>query len=103
MASEDEWERVEITADSGAADMVGPEAAVKAIETQANEASRTGKYYIAAIGGKLMNQGEKKLVGESDEGVPMKMIMQVAEVHKLLGSVGKMTETGNVVTFGRKE
>ena len=90
------WEKVEVTADSGAADMVGPENAIKSKATQENSASKNGKYYVAANGGKIENKGETKLVGVDDTGVPMKMTMQVAKVH-IYGPTGTTTAKSHII------
>ena len=73
-----EWEKIEVTADSGAADMVGPPIVAEAFKVNQTDASRNGKYYLAANGERIYNEGEKKLQGYPQEGTPLKMTMQVA-------------------------
>ena len=91
--------------------MVGPARVAEAFEVHDDNAARNKHYHIAAHGSNIYNGGEKHIRGHSDEDVPFKMATQVAEVHKALGSVGKMCDMDNVVVhmktgchmFGKKE
>ena len=56
-----DMKKVEVTADSGAADMVGPPETAEDVPIQENDASRKGQYYVAANGERIYNQGEKKI------------------------------------------
>ena len=94
-----DWEVIKCTADSGAADNVGPEGIAKMFSLQESDASRNGRYYTTANGGKVPNKGEKKLDGVGRDGRPLRMTMQVAPINKVLTSVGKACDAGNVVLF----
>ena len=55
------YEVINITSDSGAAGMVGPANVAEAFKVHDNNASRKKRYYIAATGSKLCNEGEKHI------------------------------------------
>ena len=52
---------------------------------------------------KIPNLGEKKLQGITEEGQDVGMTIQVAQVNKVLASVGRMCEAGNRVVFDDEE
>ena len=56
-----EWERVEVTADSGASDTVGPPEVAGSVPVNETEASRAGICYVTANGSKVTNMGEKRV------------------------------------------
>ena len=59
-----------------------------------------GEYWKAANGGRIYNEGEKKLnLLSVDGGVARTMTFQVAEVGKALGSVSRIVGNGNRVVF----
>ena len=94
-----EWERIQVTADSGAIDSVIPRRMAKGVKVKETEASRRGLKYRAANGTAIVNEGEKAIRGYSNEAHLVDMTMQVAEVTKPLGSVRAMVKAGNKVVF----
>ena len=93
----------EVTVDSGAVDTVGPPSVAPGIPVRKTEASRSGMHYRAANNMKIPNLGEKKLQGITEEGQDVGMTIQVAQVNKVLASVGRMCEAGNRVVFDDEE
>ena len=94
-----EYEVIKVTADSGAADHVAPLNVAKYIELVETEASRQGIKYVAANGHKITNVGQRKIQGTTDEGVPLGITWQVADIKKPLASIGRMCDAGNVALF----
>ena len=94
---------VEVTVDPGAVDTVGPPTVAPGIPIRETEASRSGMHYRAANNMKIPNLGEKKLQGITEEGQDVGMTIQVAQVNKVLASVGRMCEAGNRVVFDDEE
>ena len=94
-----EWERVQVTADSGAIDSVIPRSMARSVRVKETAASRQGLKYRAANGTAILNEGEKPIRGYSNEANLIDMTMQVAEVTKPLGSVRAMVKAGNKVVF----
>ena len=93
------YEMITVTADSGAADHVAPKNVASHLKIQETEASRQGVKYVAANGQKIANVGQKTIQGITDEGMPLGMTWQIAEVKKPLASVGRMCDAGNVAVF----
>ena len=54
---------------------------------------------MAANGQKIANVGQKVIKGITDEGMPLGMTWQIAEVKKPLASIGRMCDAGNVAVF----
>jgi hypothetical protein len=65
-----------------------------------NDASRKGKYYVAAGGSKSYNEGEIFFEGFSDTGAAMRNTMQIADVNRPLFAVREMKTAKNMVLFG---
>ena len=82
-------------------DTVGPPAVAKAFTIKETKASRAGLNYQAANGTVIKNYGEKKLAGENLEGNKIQLTMQCADVKKVLGSVGRISEAENTVVFSK--
>ena len=95
------YEKVTITVDSGAADTVGPKHVAAGIAIKPTKASRQGKHYRAANGTQIRNYGQKRLEGIDKKGTNTGITIQVADVHKTLASVGRMTEAGNTIIFSQ--
>ena len=93
---------VRVTADSGAADHVAPVGTANHLEVKETTASRQGVKYVAANGQKISNLGQRRIQGVTDEGTPLGMTWQVAEVKKPLASVGRMCDAGNVAVFTKE-
>ena len=94
-----EWERVQVTADSGAIDSVIPRSMARSVRVKETAASRQGLKYRAANGTAILNEGEKPIRGYSNEANLIDMTMQVAEVTKPLVSVRAMVKAGNKVVL----
>ena len=95
------WERIWVTADSGAADSVTGRDTAEAIPVKETEASRNGMNYRAANGSVIANYGEKELKGYNGQGGAVNMVLQVADVTKTLGSVPQWAEADNLVVFDK--
>ena len=63
------------------------------------EASKTGKHYRAANGSTIRNYGQRVVKGTSENGLALSLPIQVADVHKVLGSVREMVKAGNRIVF----
>ena len=96
-----EWEKIVVTADSGAIDSVTPKDSAEAFRLKETEASRKGMRYRAANGSGIKNYGEKDVSGYNGHGGQVSMTLQVADVTKTLGSVYRWVEAGNRVVFDR--
>ena len=68
-----EWEKVVITADSGAADSVIPKGTVKSAAVKPNDASRKGMKFCAANGTEIDIYGEQNICCRDDKGTDLKM------------------------------
>jgi hypothetical protein len=94
-ASEDGWEMLEITVDSGACDTVLPTGMLASIQTMSTAASRAMEEYEVANGGVIINEGEKRcLMWTPGSTTPKGIVFQVTDVHKPLMSVGAMCDAG---------
>jgi hypothetical protein len=63
------------------------------------EMSKKGIGYVAANGSGIKNNGEKNIVGYTDDGERVSMRVQCSDVKKVLCSVHKMNLGGNVVVL----
>ena len=91
---------MEVTADSGAVTTVGPKNTCTAFPLEETVASRAGKHFTGANGSPIRNYGVRKVKAvTSKEGREIKMPIQVADVMKVLASVGQMIHSGNRVVF----
>ena len=67
---------------------------------QETEASKAGKCFVGADGGKLPNLGRKDITGYCITGQRTEMKLQVAEhLKQTLSSVSKLESSGNEVVF----
>ena len=80
---------------------MGPPTVAKQLPIRSTRASRAGINYKAANGTKITNYGEKRLEGINKGGKKTGITIQVADVSKTLGSVGKMTEAENTIIFSK--
>ena len=96
------YEMITVTADSGAADHVAPKNVATHLRIQETSASKQGMKYVAANGHKIANEGQKNIRGLTDEGMPLGMTWQVAEVKRPLASIGRMCDAGNAAIFTKK-
>lgn len=85
--------------DSGAVDTVAPENGAQEFVLRETPASRRRIGFVAANGSKIQNYGERKVSGYTDDGVAISMRMTCADVHKVLGSVHRMDQSGNLVVL----
>ena len=100
--SEGAWEEFTAVMDSGAAESVAPLEAAPNVPMQASRGSKSGQKFHTADGTKLPNHGEKNIVAITDEGRSVAMKYQVADITKPLCSVGKVTDSNNLVCFNRE-
>ena len=91
--------KIEITADSGAGETVGPKTIAPHIPISPSKGSIAGVGCVAADGTKISEHGERMLIGVDNEGMAMGMKMQVADVSKLLAAVSSICDAGNRVIF----
>ena len=96
---EEMTETVTATVDSGAAVCVMPVDTASAYRVKPSQASRDGVMYKAASGHKIPDLGTRTWFAETESG-PTSMTCAVAEVDKVLLSVAKIVDKGNVVQFG---
>ena len=97
-----DYEKVRVTADSGAVDHVAPKSTAAHIPIKETAASRQGGHYIAANGSKISNMGAKRIRGYTKERTPLDMTWQIAEVKRPLASIGKICDAGNTAIFTAK-
>ena len=93
------FEVISVTVDSGAFNTVGPPKVGTHFNLTPTEASAQGKHYRAANGSVIRNHGQRIITGRTDEGTLVSMLLQVADVSKVLGSVREMVKSGNLVVF----
>lgn len=98
-----EWERIELTVDSGAAETICPVSVAKTIATQPGAKMAQGAKYTCEGGRKLPNLGEKRCTLSTNDSRTMRSItMQVADVNRPLLSVAKSVDAGNRIVFDRE-
>ena len=66
-------------------------------------ASRSGLKYTVADGSTVLNKGQQKFEGKTNDGLPIDLGMQITDVVKTLFSVSKIKESGNIIIFGAEE
>ena len=89
------WMRDSSIMDSGAAESVAPHTTCPHIPLTESPGSRAGQEYRTVGGERLENEGQ----AWTDEGCPVGMTCQVADVTKPLNAVSHMCGAENVVTF----
>ena len=99
--TDDEWEEVEMTVDSGASETGIGEDMVESAELREGRASRKGTVYEVVNGVRIPNLGEKRIIGTSEEGISRTITTQVCDVNKGLLSVRRMVDAGNRVVFDK--
>ena len=100
--SDGAYEKIRVTADSGAVDHVAPRSTAAHIPIRETAASRQGVHYVAANGSKISNLGAKRVQGFTKEHTPLEMTWQIAEVKRPLASIGKICDAGNTAIFTNK-
>ena len=94
------WTLIRATMDSGAIDNVLPSSLVPEVPTKPNKLSQNGHYFRAANGGRITVEGEKDIVGQSNEGAKLSMTFQACpKVTTPLLSVRRICQAGNRVHF----
>ena len=95
-----EWEKIELTVDSGAAETICPTSCAPGVKTTAGIKMTQGVRYTCAGGRKIPNLGEKKCVMMTTESnAERRLTIQVADVNRALLSVSKAVDGGNRVVF----
>ena len=98
----DDWSELPypLVIDSGAAETVIPTDWCDNYPTRQGQAQKAGRYYTAANGEPVYNQGEKTILLASKDGSDLrKMTFQCTDVHKALGSVSQIVSKGNTAVF----
>ena len=78
---------------------MAPRGTARHIGIKETSASRAGIKYVAANGTSIVNEGERRISGVTDDGIRLDMTWQVADVKKPLASIGRMCDAGNVAVF----
>ena len=94
-----DWEVIQVTVDSAAADWVCPPEVAKHFPIRETKASKSGMKYRAANGTSIANHGERAVKGISGDWNPMGVTIQVAGVKKTLGAVMPTMKAGNRIVF----
>ena len=94
-----EWQKLELTVDSGAAETVIPHDMIIDHEIKETEMSAAGVCYASATGQPIPNLGEQRLPLMTSEGTMRGMKCQAAPVARPLGSVKRMCGAGHQVVF----
>lgn len=90
---------LEITVDSGAAEVVAPPTFAAGYATRPSAGSRSGARYRTASGNLISNQGEKRITMTTEEGETRTMTCQIADATKPLASAGRITSKGHRIVF----
>ena len=96
---EGEHEELDMAVDSAATETVVNDNMVRSARTEEGEGARRGVEDEVANGVHIPNEGEKKFVAETEEGVKRKLCAQVCDVNKALLSVRRVMAAGNRVVF----
>ena len=99
VVSEGQWECIDMAVDSGATETVMGEEMVACARTNPGAASKRGVEYEIADGTRIPNLGEKRFIGQTEEGISRGITAQVADVNKALLSVKKIVVAGSRVVF----
>ena len=98
-----EYELIEITSDSGAAESVVPSAFLPQFPTRETDQSLNGEEFVAANGSIIENEGEKRCTVFTQDGVKRAMTFQVTGVHKALASVSRIVDGGARVVYDSED
>ena len=90
---------IELAVDSGATESVIPSDALESVPTVEGAAHKRGVMYQVANGDVIPNQGEKRILAVTEEGVEKRLVLQVCEVNQGLISASKLAASGNRVIF----
>lgn len=98
----EEFEVVEASVDSGAADNVTPAGKFPQFDLVPSKMSIAGKGYVSASKHRVRNLGERVVAFKTDENKNKRIKFQEADVGKVLISVDKLVEAGNEVNLTKK-
>ena len=82
VSADGEWELIELAVDSGATESVIPSEALTSVPTVEGQASRRGVLYEVANGTQIPNEGEKRFIAVTEEGVEKRLVLQVCDVNQ---------------------
>ena len=74
---------------------------IQSVDLLTGNPYQRGIEYEVADGTRIQNQGEKKFLGITEEGINRRITAQVCDVNKGLLSVGRMVGQGHKVVFDR--
>ena len=98
VAGDGQWEKVELTVDSGAAETICPAKFAGGVPVVPG--AKIGRKYTCAGGKPLYNLGEKRCVlASNNDATEHNLTLQVADVTRALLSVSKAVDGGNRVVF----
>ena len=98
----DKWEKIKVKLDTGAIEWVFRSDAGQVFTLQETEASANKIPFYAANGTKINNFGGRSMYGYSNEGFPLNMDVNVAEVKSNLGSGMRMVEADNRIVLDKE-
>lgn len=93
------FEKMTLTADSGASDTVLPKGTCEHVPTEPSPGSVAGVRYEVASGETIPNEGQKHVEVVTEDGQQRKITMQVCDVNKALLSIKKTCRAGHRVVF----
>ena len=99
--TQDGWEEIELTVDSGASETVVGEGMIDSAEVTEGWAMKKGVEYEVANGVRIPNLGEQRFVAHTQEGFQKNIKAQVCDVNKALLSVRRFVDAGNKVVFDK--
>ena len=99
---EGEWECIEASVDSGSTDSVSPKDLFEQFKLRPSEGSLAGRSYVSATKHKRPNLGERTVEFMTGENVKQKIVLQEADIHKVLISVAKLVENDNDVQLSKR-
>ena len=89
--------------DSGATESVIPSEALTSVPTVEGQTSRRGVLYEVANGTQIPNEGEKRFIAVTEEGIEQKLVLHVCDVNQGLISASKLAAAGNRVMLDDDE
>ena len=105
MAHDDEhpdWMAVDTYVDSGAARSVCPLVFCQQYPTTPSEASKNNLHFRTADGTEIRNEGDRRILGYTNDGRGIDMKYAVADVTVPLDSVSQLCDAWNTVVFKAK-
>ena len=99
---QDFWELVETHLDSGAARSVCPIDFCPEFPVTETGASKKQEHFRTATGGRVRNEGQRRISGVTENGIPVSMAYAVADIAVTLESVAQICDSGATVTFTAK-